>query len=82
MDCMARWLTFYTHSVPCVYLSHWVIIEFQQIRSEYSMLLTVLTLNMNYDRKSKAILYHVDISGRHFFICQFKIVFYFLPELK
>ena len=70
MDCMARWLAFYTHSVPCVYLSHWVIIELQQIRSEYCMLLTVLTLNMNYDRKSKALLYHVDISGRYFIICQ------------
>ena len=32
--------------------------------------------------KSKGILYHVDISGRYFFVYQLKIVFYFLPELK
>ena len=27
-------------------------------------------------------LYHVDISKRFFFVCQLKIVFYFLHELK
>ena len=73
MGWMARWLAFYAHSVPCVCLFLCVMIELQQIRSEYCMHLTVWTLNMNYDRKSKAILYHVDISGRYFFICQFKI---------
>ena len=30
----------------------------------------------------KEILYHVDISRRYFFVCQLKIVFYFLHELK
>ena len=34
-------------------------------------------------KKSKAILSHVDyFSRRHFFVCQLKIVFYFLHELK
>ena len=32
-------------------------------------------------KKSKAILYHVDISRRYFFVCQLKIVFFFLNEL-
>ena len=27
-------------------------------------------------------MYHVDISRRYFFVCQLKIVFYFLHELK
>ena len=37
-------------------------------------------------KKSKAILsavlYHVDISKQYFLTCHFKIVFYFLQELK
>ena len=32
--------------------------------------------------KSKAILYHVDISQWYFLVFQFKIMFYFLHELK
>ena len=27
-------------------------------------------------------MYHVDISRRYFFVCQLKIVFYFLHELR
>ena len=46
------------------------------------MKMTVKMLNMNYDQKSKALLYHVDISRRYFFVCQLKIVFYFLHELR
>ena len=33
-------------------------------------------------KESTAILYHVDISRRYFFVCKLKIVFYFLHELK
>ena len=32
--------------------------------------------------KTKAILYHVDISGCYFFAFQLKILFYFLHEFK
>ena len=32
--------------------------------------------------KSKAILYHTDISKRYFLVCHLKIVFNFLHELK
>ena len=32
--------------------------------------------------KSKAILYHADISKRYFLVCHLKIVFNFLHELK
>ena len=32
-------------------------------------------------KKSKAILCHVDISRRYFFVCQLKIEFHFLNEL-
>ena len=33
-------------------------------------------------KKSKAILYRVDISRQYFFVYQLKIVFYFLHELR
>ena len=46
------------------------------------MQLIVWTLNMNYDRKNKAVLYHADISKRYFSVCHLKIVFYFLHELS
>ena len=60
-----------------------MIIELQQIRSEYCMQLLVWTLNNNYGQKGyKVILYHVDISRRHFFVCHLKIAFHFLHELK
>ena len=48
----------------------------------YCKQLIVWTLNMNYDRKNKAILYHADISKRYFSVCHLKIVLYFLHELK
>ena len=53
------------------------IVELQQILLEYCMQLTVSTLNMNYDKKD-----HVHICRRYFFVCQLKIVFYFLQELS
>ena len=46
---------------------------------------TVDSLNVNHEitiKKGKAILHHVDISRRYFFVCQLKIVFYFLHKLK
>ena len=46
------------------------------------MQLIVLTLNMNYDRKHKAILSQADISKRYFSVYHLKIVFHFLNELK
>ena len=46
------------------------------------MKLIVWTLDMNYDRKNKAILSHADISKQYFFVWHLKIVFYFLCELK
>ena len=48
------------------------------IRSEYSMQLKTWTTI----KKSTAILYHVDIFRRYFFVCKLKMVFYFLHELK
>ena len=53
------------------------IVELQQILLEYCMQLTVSTLNMNYDKKD-----HVHICRRYFYVCQLKIVFYFLQELR
>ena len=35
----------------------------------------------NLETESKTIIYHVDLSGRYFFICQLKIAFFFLHEL-
>ena len=49
------------------------------------MQLIVGTLNMNYNRKNKAVLCHADISKRYFSVpkvCHLQIVFYFLHELK
>ena len=51
------------------------------MRSEYRIQLTVS--NMNYNKKnSKAILYHINMSRRYFFLRQLKIEFYFLHELN
>ena len=35
----------------------------------------------NLETESKTIIYHVDLSGRYFFICQLKMAFFFLHEL-
>ena len=71
----------------CVNFIAWLrprlIIEFSTTDSElYCMQLIFWTLNMNYDRKNKAILYRADISKRYFSVCHLKTVFYFLHELK
>ena len=55
-----------------------LIIELQQIRSEWRMQLK----HELQQKKSYVILYHVEISRGYFFICRLKIVFYFLHELK
>ena len=73
--------------IVCVYFIAWMrlslFIECSTTGSElYCMQFIVWTLNMNYDRKNSAILYHADISKRYFSVCHLKIVFYFLHELK
>ena len=50
-----------------------LIIEFSTTGSElYCMQLIVWTLNMNNDRKNKAVMYHADISKRYFSVCRLK----------
>ena len=60
-------------SPVCIYFIAWprssLIIEFQQIRSEYYAVES-LNVNQKLRLESKAILYHVHISGRYFFVCQ------------
>ena len=65
-------------SSACLRSSLSIELNLQQIRLEHCIQLTVWIKS----KKSKAILYNVDISRRYFFVCQLKIVFYFLHELK
>ena len=57
------------------------LIELQQIRSEHRIQLTVQPYKLR-SKSRKAILFHVDNCRRYFLVCQLKIVFYFLHELK
>ena len=64
----------------CVYFIAWLlpslIVEFSTTGPELCCIqLIVWTLNMNYDRKNKAVLYDADISKRYFSVCLLKIVF-------
>ena len=76
-------------SISCVCLFHCVIATEFDYRIQYNRFRVVLhavdSLNVKHElrsKKSKAILYHADISKRYFSVCHLKIVFYFLHELK
>ena len=59
--------------------------DYRITTDSYTVPHTVDSLNVNHEtaiKKSKAILHHVDIFRRYFFVCQLKIVFYFSHELK
>ena len=81
---------FWTKCCVSVYLFHWLR-DCDRVwittGSEYCMQLTVWMLNMNITiEKSKdilsAVLCNVDISKQYFLVCDLKIVFWFLHELK
>ena len=75
-------------SVLCVCFFHCVIATDRVLLQNYNPFRVVLqavdSLNIKHELRSKnrAILYHAEISKRYFSVCPWKIVFYFLHELK
>ena len=67
--------------LSCAHYFQGPAVGLQQIRSEHRIQLIVQPYKLR-SKSRKAILFHVDICRRYFLVCQLKIVFSFLHELK